>query len=1139
MAQLPFQKKSTSNLRIKKISTAPDSVLLENVSIVPSTFSVQNIDTSFYRLDYIHSYLFWKKKPSSDSVLVMYRTFPFKMDAVAQRFNFDSIANNVYLQPFEFNDNKGTAGKTLIDFGNIQYNGSFGRELSFGNSQNAVVNSTFQLQLSGMLKDSIEIAAALTDNNIPVQPDGTTKQLSEFDQVYLQFKKKNWQLNLGDIDIRQNQMYFLKFYKRLQGISFQTLNAISPTVQLNSLVSGSIAKGKFNRNIFQGLEGNQGPYRLTGANNEIFFIVLANTEKVFLDGELLQRGEDQDYIINYNTAEVTFMPKRMITKDSRIQIEFEYADRNYLNANLYLNEELTINNKLKIRLGAFSNSDAKNSSINQTLDPKQKQFLFDLGDSIQKAYYPNAVTDTFANGKILYQRVYDTVNNVVDSFYRYSTNQSVVLYNLSFTNVGQGNGDYIPDFNGANGKVYKFVPRINGVKQGQFDPVIILVTPKKQQLISVGTEYRIDKNNSVNTELALSNYDVNTFSNKDKGDNLGLAARFQFNNSTMLNNARKLELNSSVDYEYVQDRFHPIERLRYVEFTREWGLPLVLNPATENILRLSSQLRNTKQAITYQFMTYQRSDNYKGYQNLLQQTGNINGWIVNNQFAITNFTTGSDKGSYLRPIIDVSKQFASLYNTRLGFRYASEKNEIRNKVVDSLSVLSFAFDTYSVYLKTDERKKNKYAVTFFTRSDRNPQLKQLTKTDRSYNINFDAQLLQSAKHQLIFNAGYRILNVYNKTLTNQSDDKTLLGRAEYLVNEWKGFLTGNALYELGTGQEQKRDYTYIEVPPGQGQYTWIDYNNDNIQQLNEFEIALFPDQAKYVRIFVPTNIFVKANYITLNYNVNLNPKALYNGTPTTEFAKILTRFNFQSSMQKSKKSVAKGDFEFNPFRYDVLDTALLTLTTSFLNNLSFNRFSNKWGIDLSNVQNTGKSLLTYGYESRKLIDWIAKIRYNITTTIVFDITGKRGLNALYTPSFSNRNYELHVSSEEPRIALVKGTKFRLQTSYKYEEKENQPLYGGEKSYSNSINLETKYNILQNSSVTGRFTFNDIKYKYPVNTTVSYIMLDGLLPGSNYLWSLEFTKRLLNNVEINFQYEGRKPGESRTIHVGRASIRALF
>ena len=1142
-----------SNLRIKKLPVA-DTMFLDTISIVPRTLFITNVPDSDYHLDFIKAILYWNRKPQTDTVQVTYRVFPFKLNPVAQHLSYDSISKIPFIIPLGFNNNQYGSSKGMFDFGTLTTSGSFGRQISFGNSQDAVLNSTLNLQMQGMLGDSIEIHAAITDNNIPIQPDGNTQQLNEFDQVFLQFKKRNWQLNLGDLDIRQNQSYFLNFYKRLEGVSFETNNQISKTLNSNTLVSGSIAKGKFTRNVIDrtntpNLEGNQGPYRLTGANNELFFIVLANTERVFLDGELMQRGEDQDYVINYNTAEITFTPKRMITKDTRIQVEFEYADRNYLNANLYLSQDFAINKKLKLHLGAFNNSDAKNSPINQTLDVNQKLFLANLGDSIQNAFYPNAAIDTFAAGKILYAKIYFNNGALVDSFYQYSTSPDSARYNLSFVNVGDGKGNYIPDLNGANGKVYRFVAPVNSVKQGSYEPALLLITPKKQQLVNLGIDYAVTKNTSVKTEVAMSNYDANTFSKINNGDDAGYAAKIILNNISPLRtrNPKELKLFTGLDYEYVQDKFKPLERLRQVEFTRDWGLPLVLNPATENIIKASAELRNKfSNSIGYQFTNYSRSDHYNGYQNSILQTLNLKGWQFHNQFVITNFKTLNATGYFLRPTLDMSKELARLWGMRLGASYALEQNQTKNKLTDTLDLSSFSFDTYSIYLQSNQRKKNKYGITFFTRTDKYPFYKGLVKGDRSYNVNLQTELVSNQHNQFLLNATFRKLKVLNSNVSTQKDDNTILGRAEYIANEWKGLLTGNVLYEVGAGQEQKRDFAYLEVPAGTGQYAWIDYNNDGVQQLNEFELAAFPDQAKFIRIFTPTNEYVKADYTTLNYSLLISPHAVLNGAELGGFPKLISKTNWQSSMQVSKKSIAKNNFEFNPFKYALNDTALITLSTVLLNTFSFNRFSSSWGFDITNLQNSGKSLLTYGYESRKLNDWIFKIRVNLSRSITFDVSTKKELNSLGTANlqFENRNYHIHDHLAEPRITFIRGTRFRFVTSYSYDNKKNDTAFnGGQKAVSNALNFETKYNVLRSASIGATFTVNSINFTSAhvgdASSTVGYIMLNGLLPGKNYLWNLNFTKTLLNNLELRVEYEGRKAGDSRTVHRGTASLNALF
>ncbi|MEP6584021.1 MAG: hypothetical protein ABJA90_07130, partial [Ginsengibacter sp.] len=758
-----------SNLRKKYISTKTNPVQFDSNSVVPNTVMLQGVDTSNYAVDYVNALISWKSLTLPDSVYITFRAFPYKLNAVTRHFNYDSVRFNFATEkPFTF---KGSQSQSkLIDFGNINYNGSFGRGISFGNNQDAVVNSTLNLQLNGFIGDSLELTAAISDNNIPIQPEGNTQDIRDFDRIFMQIKKHGWQANFGDIDVRQSQNYFLNFYKRLQGASFITDNRIGKNSTNSFLFSGAIAKGKFTRNVITPLEGNQGPYRLSGANGELFFTVLAGTERVFIDGQLLSRGEDQDYIINYNTAEITFTSKRLITKDSRIQVEFEYSDRNFLNSLLYANDEININNKLKISIGAYSNTDAKNSSINQTLDANQKQFLSQIGNNIDSARYPDAMLDTFSVSKILYKKIDTLYNSISDSIYVYSTNKDDQLYNLSFTNVGFQKGNYTLLSGNVNGRVFMWIQPVNGVPQGDWEPVILLITPKKQQIITVAAQYFLTEKSYIKAEMALSNYDVNTFSSKGKQYDNGVAAKLEYTTEQEVLRKIKqgLKLQTTVGYEYVQDRFRPIERLRNVEFNRDWSLPFYAPSATEHLITASAQL-NDKQNnyLKYQFTNYIRNDDYNGIRNSIEHAMDIKGWKLADRFYITNVNSSLQNGVFIRPSIDISRTFASLKNIKIGGGFSAEHNKQLDKISDTLNAQSFSFDLWQVYIKSAEQKLNRWGITYFTRSDKYPLQKNLITGDRSQNISFITELLKNEHHQFKLNATYRKLDVTNTVVTSQ------------------------------------------------------------------------------------------------------------------------------------------------------------------------------------------------------------------------------------------------------------------------------------------------------------------------------------------------------------------------------------
>ncbi len=1127
-----------SNLREKRIATS-GTVNLDSLSIVPNTISIKNYDTSFYTIDYVNAKINWKKKLSEDSVNIFYRVFSFRLNAIAKRYNYDSIrdffiaANNT-----SFNKNQGS----IFNFGNLTYNGSFGRSLSFGNTQDAVFNSQFDLQLNGMLGDSIMLSAAITDNNIPIQPDGSTEQLDDFDKVLLQFKKRNWEVDLGDIDLRQNQSYFLNFYTRLQGISYQQKFHINTNVTNTTLLSGAISKGKFAENILAVQEGNQGPYRLQGNNNELYFIVLANTERVYIDGVQMQRGEDQDYVIDYNNAEITFTPKHLISSDTRVQVDFQYADRNYLNSLLYATNETDFGKKFILNVSAYSNVDAKNSPISQPLTPDQTQFLANLGDSVQNAFYPYASIDSFSAEAIMYKKIDTVVNGTHDSIYVYSTSPDSAKYTLQFQNVGLNKGNYIPSYSLANGSVYQWIAPINGVPQGSYEAAIFLVTPKKQQIVSLAGTYFLDNKTTIKTELAASKYDVNTFSLLDKGNDIGYAGKFNIDRKSVWQiSNKKILFDVNAGYEYEDQNFQPIERIHPIEFLRDWGLSLTTpTNVKEELPSFSLSLNDDKNnSLQYLFTSYLRSDGYTGYRNIVQYSQAFQSFHTADVFNLTNIFLPGDKGYYFRPTIDLNKTFSSFHNYTVGVDYAIEHNEIRNIIADTVSPLSFAFETFTAYIKSNQANPNHWSFNYYTRSDQLPGGKNLVQVDHSNNYNFQTEILKNPHQQFRLNLTYRQFFVSDTSLTLQQPDNSLLARAEYVTNVMNGFIVGNSLYEIGAGQQQKQSYTYVQVPAGQGQYTWIDYNKDGIAQLNEFVLALFPDQATYVRIFTPTNEYIKAQYNQFNYSIVLNPKAISTSIKNKKLRNFITRFMLQSSLQTGKKVQDQNAPLFNPFKGKIQDTSLIDLNYKTSNTISFNRSSSSWGADLSNVGNFDKSLLTYGLQTQESNLWTMNVRLNFKRTYTLQLQQQLGSLDLFTPSFGNQNYALKTYLANPQLTYLPSTKFRMITGYEFLRKSNAVEYGGETALNNSFNIEADYNAVQNTSITAKLTFSNINFNGAPNTTVSYVMLDGLLPGKNYIININLTKRLLNNLELTFEYEGRKSATSQMVNIGRASLRALL
>jgi hypothetical protein len=1087
-------------------------------------YGIVSLDSSVFRLI--------GQDARSDRVVAHYRYLPFRFrDTYAKRSlvpvpsqGDDTLRIARPQSEFELDDIFGP---------NLQKSGSIVRGITVGSNRDFTLNSGLRLQLSGKITQDVDVIASLTDENTPIQPEGTTQTLQEFDKVFVELRGNNFDLVLGDFAIGFEGTEFARLNRKLQGArgSVRFGSAIATSGEL--VASGAVPRGKFHTNEFRGLEGVQGPYNLSGRNNEPDIIVIAGTEKVFVNGEQMVRGETNDFTIDYSLAQVTFTPRRLITSASRIVIDFEYTDRQFGRSFIATEGKASFfGEAIGFGVTFFREGDDKDDPIDLVLSDSSREILEGAGDDRNSAV-TSGVTVVDSNG--FYIQVDTLVAGSPVSFYRYQPGPEA-LYIITFSLVGAGNGDY--------DLIQPGVYQWKGAGGGAYLPVKFLPLPQSHTVIDYRLKARPSSDVLVAGEFAQSIFDANTFSSLDDEDNQGTAldvlARYTPERIRMFGESIGT-LDLSVKHRLIDQNFVPIDRVNEIEFTRKWGIDS-LQVLDERLTELSaSYLPVPAVALGAGMGSFERGD----VQSSTRREANLrlaDTTLPRLGYALEEIDSRDErtslKSEWLRHRGTASHE---LWAVIPSFRFEREERELSPLAADSLSAGSFRFQLLAPGLRIPVLGPLSLSGEYEWR------------TDDSVHSSTGALARESdtftQSYQVLLRGLSEVSTTLDVTLRDKDvmapfeggghqDVQTVLVRNQTRYAPLARWFDATAFYEVSTQQAAPLQRAFLKVTPGSGNYRYLgDLNNNGVADEAEFELTRY--DGDYVAISVPGNELLPVIDLKTSLRIGFRPSYLVQGGGGW-MAEAIAALSSETYFRIDEKSTEPDLKEIYLLHFSRFLQDSTTLAGSQLLTQDVNLFDQSPLVSMRFRFQERKSLTRYsdGSEHAYVREHSVRLRSQFVAELSQQFDYIRRTDQANSAQSSRSDRDILSNSLIFDFSYRPEQDFEL--GFQFEVTGSVDRFPGQESEAdiNSEGLRAVYSFQGLGQARGELTREETVLRGNAQT-VPFELTGGRVPGKTWLWRLAFDYRVAQFIQATVGYDGRSEGGSRTVHTARAEVQAFF